>query len=141
MFFNSSGISVCWFLDKLFLSKIWFHLCDLIYKIYCTDTNAVKEANRVIKVELEIRDNEILTIKSQDRLSTDAIASLSDQILKLQKEIHILKSRSELIPSTTIIYFLNCPFHYISVRGFLSFGCSLSWSYVGRYRHLIFHLS
>jgi hypothetical protein len=31
-----------------------------------------------------------------------------------------------------LLLILNCPSITISVRGFLSFGCSLSWSCVGR---------
>jgi integrase len=47
----------------------------------------------IVKTELQKRDREIQRIRAHDQLSSDAIASLSDQILKLQEEIEILKNR------------------------------------------------
>jgi hypothetical protein len=56
-------------------------------------TERLDNTNEVFEMELQKRDREILTIKKQDQLSTDAIASLSDQIIKLQEEIESLKNR------------------------------------------------
>ena len=52
-------------------------------------TDLSEETNRVVKEKLHIRDNEL---QIQDKLKTDAIANLADQILRLQKEIEILKN-------------------------------------------------
>jgi hypothetical protein len=57
---------------------------------------ASENTDSAVKMELEKRDKEILTIKGQDRLSKDAIASLCDQILKLQEEIEVLKKDTKL---------------------------------------------
>ena len=40
----------------------------------------------IVKTELQKRDREIQRIRAHDQLSSDAIASLSDQILKLQEK-------------------------------------------------------
>jgi hypothetical protein len=47
----------------------------------------------IAKKELQKRDSDIQRIRAQDQLSSDAIASLSDQIMKLQQEIDTLKDR------------------------------------------------
>lgn len=56
-------------------------------------TERLDNTNEVFELKLQKRDREILTMKKQDQLSTDAIASLSDQIIKLQEEIESLKNR------------------------------------------------
>lgn len=56
-------------------------------------TDLSEETNRVVEEKLHIRDNEL---EMQDKLKTDAIANLADQILKLQQEIENLKKRDVL---------------------------------------------
>lgn len=62
----------------------------------CQVTELSNNTSMIVKKKLQKRDREILTIKNQDQLSTDAIANLADQILKLHEEIEILKKRDTL---------------------------------------------
>ena len=63
------------------------------------ENNILRRQLNTVSENTEIaakKENEILAMKKQDMLSTDAIASLSDQILKLREEIEILKNKSRI---------------------------------------------
>jgi hypothetical protein len=54
-------------------------------------TELSQSSSRMVNAELQKRDQEIKTIKEKELLSFDVISSLSDQILRLEKEIEHLK--------------------------------------------------
>jgi hypothetical protein len=49
--------------------------------------------SRAISMQLEYKDNQIHVLMDKDTINTDAIASLSDQLTKVMKEIETLKTK------------------------------------------------
>jgi hypothetical protein len=50
--------------------------------------------SHAIRVQLERKDSQIHVLMDKDTINTDAIASLSDQLAKVMKEIESLKAIS-----------------------------------------------
>ena len=57
-------------------------------------TEKSKEENYIIKGELSDKEKEMQLLRQRDSVNTDAIATLSDQIQKLMKEVESLKSNT-----------------------------------------------
>ncbi len=49
--------------------------------------------SHAINMQLEHKDNQIHVLMDKDTINTDAIASLSDQLTKVMKEIETLKTK------------------------------------------------
>jgi hypothetical protein len=56
-------------------------------------TEKSKQENYIIKGKLAEKENEIQLLSQRDSMNTDAIAQLSDQMMKMMQEIEILKNR------------------------------------------------
>jgi integrase len=56
-------------------------------------TEKSKEENYIIKGKLSEKEKEIQLLGQRDSVNTDAIAQLSDQMMKMMQEIEILKNR------------------------------------------------
>ena len=57
-------------------------------------TEKSKEENYVIKGKLSEKENEIQLLRDHDSENSDAIAMLSDQVMKLMAELQELKKKS-----------------------------------------------
>ena len=56
-------------------------------------TEKSKEENYIIKGKLSEKEKEIQLLRQRDSMNTDAIAHLSDQMIKMMQEIEILKKQ------------------------------------------------
>jgi hypothetical protein len=66
---------------------------DLLQKQIAEIKDRSKEENYVIKGKLIEKEKEMELLRQRDSMNTDAIASLSDQLASIMKEIEILKEQ------------------------------------------------
>jgi gas vesicle protein len=57
-------------------------------------TEKSKEENYVIKGKLSEKENEIQQLRDHDSENSDAISTLSDQVMKLMAEVQELKKKN-----------------------------------------------
>jgi hypothetical protein len=60
-------------------------------------TEKSKEENYIIKGKLSEKEQEIQLLSQRDSMNADAIATLSDQLAKVMKEIELIKKQSQIV--------------------------------------------
>ena len=60
-------------------------------------TEKSKEENYIIKGKLSDKEKEIQLLRQHDSENTDALATLSDQVMKLMTEVQELKKQNNLL--------------------------------------------
>jgi len=58
-------------------------------------TEKSKEENYIIKGKLSDREKEIQLLNQRDSMNSDALATLSDQVMKLMAEVQQLKNKTQ----------------------------------------------